>query len=200
MTEVRWRGDTVALPATLEELVAPIWGDLRQGRTRRALARVLGSRYRRHRNATVAELDELGDLIAAAYELPSWSSIVGLLAALDTHQAAIEADLQRFYGIDMRAEALPLRRLHVLIHYLPPESAFAVEIRGGKDVWRLEHVLLADIWQATARSKTPHPALTEARNDVEARDPVRQRRIAKARQRARQRKAAQAAARKAMQA
>jgi hypothetical protein len=79
----------------------------------------------------------------------------------------VEADLQRFYQVDYRTRwtagpgRLTLRRLMVLVRHLPAESATVQALNGGH-VWSLGEVLLADVWQATARSKTRHPLLVEA--------------------------------------
>lgn len=109
----------------------------------------------------------------------------------------MEADLQRFYGIDYRDRwrdggRLTLRRLYVLLANLPPESALAALERDGKPDIRLEHVMLGDIWQATARSRKPHPLISDARRDArkkKAITPARRKKLADARRRAHARKA-----------
>lgn len=82
----------------------------------------------------------------------------------------MEADLQRFYGLDYRDRwrgDLTLRRISVLLRHLPPDSAVArIELRNAP-AWQLEHVLLADIWQAVARSRKPHPLLARARQQTD---------------------------------
>lgn len=62
----------------------------------------------------------------------------------------MEADLQRFYGVDLadywRGELSP-RRLSVLIEQLPPTSATARHY-AKSDGWDLHAFLLADLFQA----------------------------------------------------
>jgi hypothetical protein len=73
---------------------------------------------------------------------------------------------------------LSLRRLHVLIHHLPADSATHIELTG--DGWTLEHYLLAHIFQANAG--IPHPALPKT---SESEDPIRQKKIEEFKERAR---------------
>lgn len=51
--------------------------------------------------------------------------IVGVATLLAEHGGAIEADLQRFYGLHLGDFPSPLtaRRLDVLLKHLPPEAA-----------------------------------------------------------------------------
>lgn len=83
----------------------------------------------------------------------------------------MEADLARWYQIDYRDRwrrdengkpRLTLRRLYVLLRHLPPDAALVRALGDGQAVWNLEHVILAHIWQAVARSKKPHPLLAKA--------------------------------------
>ena len=112
----------------------------------------------------------------------------------------MEADLQAVYGIDYRDRwrrdpsgraRLTLRRLSVLITHLPDTSCVAM-IQDDQPRWRLEHILLAHVWQASAGSKQPHPMLAAAqRGSRKARrnvDPDRRRRLTAARRRARERR------------
>lgn len=75
----------------------------------------------------------------------------------------MEADLQRWYGLDIRDRwhpdpfrRLTLRRISVLLRHLPPEAAVLRIDRTGP-VWGPVEGLLADIWQQVARSPNPHP-------------------------------------------
>ena len=77
----------------------------------------------------------------------------------------MEADLQRYYRIDYRDRwraDLTLRRLMVLISNLPPESSTAVALNGGFRHLSRTESLLAEIWQAAARSKRRQPLLQVA--------------------------------------
>lgn len=71
----------------------------------------------------------------------------------------VEADLQRFYGVELagywRGE-LSIRRLSVLIHHLPPESACARQLSKAETGWDVHAYLLADLYHAFTGSA--HPA------------------------------------------
>ena len=86
----------------------------------------------------------------------------------------MEADLLRFYQIDLRDHwrkvegrvVLTLRRIKVLLAHLPEDSALAVLSNDGKPVPTVEAVLLADIWQQLAAQSAkqgatihPHPLM-----------------------------------------
>lgn len=88
----------------------------------------------------------------------------------------MEADLQRFYGIDIRdrhlrndagVSRLPLRRLWVLITYLPGHAAVADVLRD-QQVWSIEAHLLDDLRMVWTGSKDkpakPHPARPKPRS------------------------------------
>ncbi len=112
----------------------------------------------------------------------------------------MEADLARFYGVDVRdrwrrlpdgSRALTLRMIAVRLEHLPPESALAGKVRGGEPHWALEHVLLAHNWQAVTRSKQPHPMMARAARKAARRQvvtPEREGRLREARARARARR------------
>lgn len=64
--------------------------------------------------------------------------IAGLLALLEEHKEAVEADLHWRYGIDLLdlwrpGGKLSWRKLGVLIRHLPPESATATAQRNAAD-------------------------------------------------------------------
>lgn len=116
------------------------------------------------------------------------------------HAAAVEADLTRFYpGIDLRdvwrrGSGLTWRRLCALVAHLPAESACArAELPAGVEPWSRTDLLLADVWQVSARSKEAHPDLRRDQRRIEAarRDtPERRRRIEDAKRRRDERQAA----------
>lgn len=62
------------------------------------------------------------------------------------HGGALEADLLRYYGADLRllgrSPALTWRRLSALVRGLPPESATGRELTGG---WTTGDYLLAEV-------------------------------------------------------
>lgn len=122
--------------------------------------------------------------------------LTDLLRLLAEHESAVEADLQRYYGVDYRDRwrgDLSLRRISNLLRHLPPDSALAHIELAGTPAWNLEHVLLADIWQAVARSKKQHPMLVKARQQSERfhrPDPQRMAELASARREAEARRRA----------
>lgn len=78
--------------------------------------------------------------------------MIGLLRLLRDHADAVEADLGRFYGLDLldlwrRPRRLTYRQVLVRVRHLPAESAVAGILRDGKPAWRLEHELADAIRQ-----------------------------------------------------
>jgi hypothetical protein len=79
---------------------------------------------------------------------------------LRDHRDEVEADLQRFYGLDLaglyRGE-LRLRRLSVLLRLLPMDAATvrALTPADGRD-WDVDTYLIADLYHALTGK--PHPA------------------------------------------
>lgn len=71
----------------------------------------------------------------------------------------VEADLQRFYGVNLadywRGE-LSIRRLSVLIHSLPNDSATATKAGQVEAGWDVHAFLLADLYHAFTGE--PHPS------------------------------------------
>lgn len=77
---------------------------------------------------------------------------MSLCCLIEEHGNAIEADLMRYYGIDLldfyRGDISP-RRVGVLVKQLPPESALSRALNDGQIPWgNLEH-LIADHWALT---------------------------------------------------
>jgi hypothetical protein len=70
---------------------------------------------------------------------------------VSAHAEAIEADLFRYYGLDLldyHRGALSSRRLRVLIEHLPREAALVREVHGEDAAWGLaEHLLAAAVDQ-----------------------------------------------------
>lgn len=74
--------------------------------------------------------------------------IGGLVALLSEHGEAIEADLQRYYGLalgDVTTGRLSWRRLRVLVAQLPPDSALARALNGPAADWAPTEYLLAHV-------------------------------------------------------
>lgn len=96
---------------------------------------------------------------------------VGVLFGAVDHLELVEADLQRFYGLDLgswpRGE-LSTRRLAVLIEGLRhrPDSLFWSEIQSEFDPMSTEAVILAGIFGAL--TEKPHPLLMARKNREEA--------------------------------
>lgn len=67
---------------------------------------------------------------------------------MEEHAEALEADLLRYYGVDLldwHRETLSSRRLSVLVRHLPPDSAFVRAREGEAAEWRLTDHLLAAV-------------------------------------------------------
>lgn len=81
----------------------------------------------------------------------------GLCRLLSEHGEAIESDLQRYYGTDIRdlyrpGSDLTWRRLRVLVAYLPADSALARSMAGEDAGWSLETHLLAALHDRLAEA------------------------------------------------
>lgn len=111
----------------------------------------------------------------------------------------MEADLARYYDVDLRdlwrrdtegRPRLSWRRLRSLVRFLPPESAVAW-IARGRTPWRLEHLLLADLFLALTGKQHPLAAAeVKAQRLEQLEAPERLDRVAEARRRAQERRAA----------
>ncbi|MFI1681458.1 hypothetical protein [Streptomyces sp. NPDC020607] len=67
---------------------------------------------------------------------------------VDEHAEALEADLLRFYGLDLldwHRGRLSSRRLALLIRHLPQEGAVARETEGEAAEWSVTDYLLAHV-------------------------------------------------------
>lgn len=76
---------------------------------------------------------------------------------------AVEADLQRFYGVnfcDYYTGKLSLRRLSVLLHHLPIDAATVRKATKLDPGWDTKAFLLADIFAAVTGKE--HPARPSA--------------------------------------
>jgi len=76
---------------------------------------------------------------------------------LNEHGDEIEADLARFYRIDLcdfYRGRLSSRRLSVLIRHLPHDSALVTAINDGQPVWSSVEHLLADLWALLLRANS----------------------------------------------
>jgi hypothetical protein len=97
----------------------------------------------------------------------------------------VEADLARWYNIDYRDRwrgDLTLRRLLVLIRYLPDESALSTLMRKAP-AWSVEAHLLDELRIAIqGRKGKPHPA--RPRGQRRRLTPERLKKIAESRRRA----------------
>lgn len=95
--------------------------------------------------------------------------MIRLLRLLRQHPDAVEADLQRFYGTDLRdlgdrSKRLTYRRLLSFIRNLPPDSAVAR--RQGGEGWTTTDYLIADIYASLVGKF--HPADPRARRTQSA--------------------------------
>jgi hypothetical protein len=106
---------------------------------------------------------------------------------LREHTEAVEADLSRYYSLDLRdlwrfdsngSRKLTYRMIQSRIRHLPFDAATTLALGGTG--WGLEHHLAADIFHAFAG--IPHPGLPK---QVKTEDPIRKRKIAEAKERMR---------------
>jgi hypothetical protein len=103
---------------------------------------------------------------------------LGLLELLEEHGEAIEADLQRFYGLPLAGCLHDWRRLGVLVRQLPPEAALYRSMFGEKALWgSQEHLLalIADIlnaanWQRGGDKNAKRPKPLPRPGDLPDRD------------------------------
>ncbi|UVK63536.1 tail assembly chaperone [Arthrobacter phage Janeemi] len=122
-----------------------------EGRVLAFLREILDEESFKTLRAMKPKASVLGEFVVA---LQKASGIAGKLATLVVllreSPDVVEADLQRFYGVDLagywRGELSP-RRLSVLIEQLPPTSATARHYAKA-DGWDLHAFLLADLFQA----------------------------------------------------
>lgn len=93
--------------------------------------------------------------------------IAGLYAFLKERAGAVEADLLRYYQVDLAdlgGRRLSWRRLGVLLRYLPDDSATA-RAQHGTQGWTVDTYLLAMIadhlaaanWQRAGKKNAPKP-------------------------------------------
>lgn len=113
----------------------------------------------------------------------------------------MEADLQRFYGLDVRdrwhpdpTRRLTLRRLVVLVWRFPPAEGAVVAVSTGRAHWSMEAHLLDDLRRTVeavngVKSPKPHP-LRDTSRSTKRLTPERAKRLRAARQRARARRTA----------
>lgn len=107
----------------------------------------------------------------------------------------MEADLQRFYGIDYRdrwrpGSGLTLRRIGALLRSLPPESALHRIARNEEPHWSVEAHLLDDLrmWLTTSKKSPAKPHPRRPSGGPRPADPERLRLLAAGRARARRRR------------
>lgn len=87
--------------------------------------------------------------------------IIGLHRLCRDHGPALEASLQAVYQVDYRdlwrcgPNRLTFRRLAVLVRYLPPDCALAVELRGRPHWGLAEHLLDTIRMTLTGSEKRP---------------------------------------------
>ncbi|QDH92459.1 tail assembly chaperone [Gordonia phage Dmitri] len=87
-----------------------------------------------------------------------------LAATLIQFGGEVEADLLRFYNVDLLdlwRGRLSLRRLSTLLLHLPKDSALAIATNGGTSPWSLTDILLADLWVITGKARWGKKAADE---------------------------------------
>lgn len=109
----------------------------------------------------------------------------------------MEADLSRYHQLDYRdrwrfdelgRRRLTLRMISVRVRTLPAGSALRTALNDGRPEWGDTEYLLADVWQASAGSKKPHPARPKPAGPQQDNSRRRQQAIAKARRKAAERR------------
>ncbi|MFI7249788.1 hypothetical protein [Micromonospora chalcea] len=101
--------------------------------------------------------------------------ILSLARLIRDHADAVEADLQRYYQIDLAdlwRGRLSLRRLATLLRYLPIDSATLGTYDDPAAGWTRTHYLLTDVFLALTGK--PHPARPAPPS--KRRDPAEERR------------------------
>lgn len=97
---------------------------------------------------------------------------MALGALLRDHSDAVEADLQRYYQInlaDLWRGGLNVRRLSILIQFLPPDSAVAAAVTGMPREWNSIIPWLLD-WISQGLSGEPFPGRPGATTTAEKRE------------------------------
>ncbi len=77
--------------------------------------------------------------------------MIRLVALIREHGAALEADLLRFFGVDLchvGTDTLTWRRFALLVAHLPRESAYALAVHGERARWGDTDYLLAHVVDA----------------------------------------------------
>ncbi|AYN58495.1 tail assembly chaperone [Arthrobacter phage Liebe] len=144
------------------------------GRITVFLALILGDAQIAKYKATkpkVAEVDKF--VLAIQKALGIAGKLTALAALIRESPDTLEADLQRFYSVDLGdlwRGGLSVRRLSVLVHALPPESATARKYDTSGGWSRLEY-LVADVFHGlTGEAHPSRPKATGSRySDLRAR-------------------------------
>ncbi len=87
--------------------------------------------------------------------------MIGLFRQLEEYGDEIEADLLRYYGIDLLdfyRGTLSGRRLRILLRHMPYDSALVRKMNGGRPGWGLTDHLLADLWRVIIQVNSQDPA------------------------------------------
>lgn len=87
---------------------------------------------------------------------------MSLCAVLRLRYGAVEADLKRFYQVDLRdlwregggESGLTLSLLWSYLEHLPATSALAISENGGTQPWTMADHLAADTWLAIVQSNS----------------------------------------------
>lgn len=90
--------------------------------------------------------------------------------ALREHPAALEADLARFYGVDLSEfwrGGVSLRRLASLVYFLPAGGAVWAAQNGVPYGWTLTDILVTDLFHAlTGEAHPARPSGGRSSRDV----------------------------------
>ncbi|QNO12676.1 tail assembly chaperone [Arthrobacter phage Tweety19] len=138
-----------------------------EGRIFFFLREILGEEGYATLKATKPNGKKLGEFVAGTQKaLGIAGKLISLVRLLREDSDVVEADLQRFYGVDLadfwRGE-LSIRRLSVLISKLPADSATVAKASDLSPGWDVHAFLLADVYAALCGKE--HPARPQPKKE-----------------------------------
>ncbi|AZF93592.1 tail assembly chaperone [Gordonia phage Eyes] len=156
MITVEHKGVELTVPASHGDWPLHAVDSMQQGLTARGLHALLGEEQwlaLLRTGATNRDADVVMNKIAKARGLDSSGKMIGLIALLEQRGDEIESDLhdKGVDLVDLFRGRLSLRKVAVLIAFLPPTSALAIATNGGQAPWSLTEYLLTDLWALQAR-------------------------------------------------
>ncbi|QLF84825.1 tail assembly chaperone [Gordonia phage BBQValindra] len=153
---IEHKGIQLSVPANQGDWPLHAVDSLQQGLTALGLHVLLGEEQWSallRAGATNRDATAVLDKIAKARGVGSSGKMIGLIALLEQRGDEIESDLhdKGVDLVDLYRGRLSLRKVAVLIAFLPPTSALAIATNGGQAPWSLTEYLLTDLWALQAR-------------------------------------------------